>query len=157
MHMGMVHQVLTPSVEHHQTADTGSEVPGIGGNFEQCAGGGLEQNAVDHAWILQGQRCQFVRQGEYDVEVRHGQQFALPLLKPGCAGQSLALGAMPVAARVVLNPLLAAGLAALHMSPQLSSPAAQHSPQRLTLLTAEGMTVTGTESGLSVPKHSGDI
>ena len=60
MHVRVVHQVLAPGVEHHQAADTGSQMSGIGGDFQQRASGSLEQDAVDHALILQGQGREFV-------------------------------------------------------------------------------------------------
>ena len=51
----MMHQILPPGVQHHQTADAGSQMLGIGGDFQQRFGGSLEQDAVDDALVLKGQ------------------------------------------------------------------------------------------------------
>jgi hypothetical protein len=58
MHVRMVHQVLAPGVAP-SGANTGSQMSGIGGDFQQRASGGLEQQAVDHSLILQEPSAQF--------------------------------------------------------------------------------------------------
>jgi hypothetical protein len=50
------------------------------------------------------------------MEVRHVEQFGLTVLQPLGAGQTLALWAVPVAAGVVGNPLMAAFAAALDVA-----------------------------------------
>jgi hypothetical protein len=61
----------------------------------------VEQNGVDDALVLERDLRRRTRQGEDDMEIRHGQQFRLACLKPCGACQSLALGAVAVATRVV--------------------------------------------------------
>jgi hypothetical protein len=45
-------------VEDGQESDLGPEVFGVGGDSTEGFGGGLEQKAVDHAWVLQGDRAE---------------------------------------------------------------------------------------------------
>ena len=56
------------------------------------------------------------RHGEHDVEVRHVEQLGLAVREPLRARQTLALGAVPVAAGVVSDPLMAALAASLDMT-----------------------------------------
>jgi len=73
------------------------ELLGVCGNRDQRLGGCLEQQVVDHRLVLIRDIGDCTRQREYDVEVRHGQQFRLTLGEPVSCRRALALGAMPVA------------------------------------------------------------
>ena len=54
MQMGMVHQVLTPRMEHGQDADVvGAEVAGVGGHLGDRLAGRLEQHAIEQPLVLQ--------------------------------------------------------------------------------------------------------
>ena len=65
-----------------------------------CSAGG-EQQVVEQTRVLQGQHIEFVRHSEHDMEVTGGQEFALAGRQPAFARLRLALGAVPVSARVV--------------------------------------------------------
>ena len=56
------------------------------------------------------------RHGEHDVEVRHVEQFRLAVLQPLGSCETLALRAVPVAARVVGDALMAAVAAPLDVT-----------------------------------------
>ena len=99
--MGMMLQSLIPGMEHAEEADLGTEVAGIAGDLQQGLSAGVKQQVVDQPFVLQCERSQFPRQGEDDVHVAGGQQLPFPRLEPAQAGVALALGAMPVSARVV--------------------------------------------------------
>ena len=73
----------------------------IGGDRDQRLGRRLEQDGVDRCLVLEGDFGSRGRQCEDDVEIRHRQQFALPLGQPRGAGRTLAFRAMAVAARIV--------------------------------------------------------
>ena len=75
-----------------QEADLGPEVLGIGGDLPQGLGGGPEQQAVDDAWVLQGDRVERRREGEDDVEVLDGQEFRFAGLHPSAAAVAWHLG-----------------------------------------------------------------
>ena len=63
MDVGVMLEVLPPGVEDGQEADLGPEVLGIGGDSLQGLGGGPEEQAVDHARVLQGDRAEGRRAG----------------------------------------------------------------------------------------------
>jgi hypothetical protein len=105
-----------PGVEHRGGADAGAEVPGIGGDREQCLGGGAEQQVVDHRLVLVSDRSDLGGQREDQVEVADRQQIGLAGGEPVSRRRALTLGAMAVATRVVRNPAVAALFAALDMS-----------------------------------------
>jgi hypothetical protein len=56
-------------VEHSQEADPGAKVLRIGGDLEQGLGSGLEEDAVDHPGVLQGNRAERCREREDHVVV----------------------------------------------------------------------------------------
>ena len=65
-------QVLSPSVEHAEEADLGAEVRRIGGDFQEGCGAGLEEQAVEEALVLIGERRQLVREREDHMNVAKG-------------------------------------------------------------------------------------
>ena len=98
----MVHEILAPGVQHGQQADLiRSQMSGIRRDFPQRLAGSLEQHPVEQPLILQGQGRDLGGQRKNDVKVGNRQEFGRSLFEPVGAGQSLALGAMTVAARIV--------------------------------------------------------
>jgi len=97
----MVLQRLAPGVQHGDDADLGAEMLGVGGDGAQRLGGGLEQDVVDHRLVVEGDGGDLGRQGEDDMEIGHWQQFGLAVGQPLGARQTLALGAVSVAAGIV--------------------------------------------------------
>ena len=116
VHMGMMLQSLVPGMEHAEEADFGTEVAGITRDLEQGVGAGTKQQTVDQALILQREWSQLARQGENNVQVARGQQFAFPCLEPANTGVALASWAMPVTARVVRDGRVSAVRALIAMS-----------------------------------------
>jgi hypothetical protein len=74
MHVGMVVQVLPPSVQHQQHADPGAEMLGVGGRIAERGRGGPQEQIVQGGRVGQGQLGDFPRQGEDDVVVLDRQQ-----------------------------------------------------------------------------------
>ena len=103
-------------MEHGSDADAGAEVPGIGRDREDRLRGGAEQEVVDRRLVLPGDVGDFGRQREDDVEVADRQQICLARSEPVPCRCALALGAMPVAARVVGDATVAAVFACLDMT-----------------------------------------
>lgn len=101
-------QSLVPGVQHGEEADLRSQMTRIAGYLEECLRAGMKQQVEGHLLVLQSQRRQFTRQSEDGVHVSCGQQFPLPRTEPAQAGVALALGAMPVAARVIRDGDVAA-------------------------------------------------
>ena len=94
----------------------------------------MKQQVVDQPFVLQCERSQFPRQGEDDVHIAGGQQLPFPRLEPAQAGVALALGAMPVAARVVRDGSMSAVRALIAMSTQRGGAAARDGQQHLLVL-----------------------
>ena len=121
MDMRVMGKRRTPRVQHRGHADTGAEMLRIGGNGDQRLAGGLEQGVVDDGLIVVGDIPDERRHGEHHVIVRHVEELVLSGREPVPGRLALALGAMPVAARVVGNKLVGAVLAAFHMAAECGS------------------------------------
>ena len=52
--MRMMHQGLSPRVQHGEEADLGAEMLGIGGDGAQGLGGRAKEDAVDLRFVLEG-------------------------------------------------------------------------------------------------------
>ena len=104
-----------PAVEHGGGADASAEVLGIGGDRQQCLGGGAEQEVVDDRLVLVGDRGDLGRQREDDMEIADRQQIGLAGREPILRRRPLTLGAVAIAARVVGDAAVAAIFAALDM------------------------------------------
>ena len=87
-------------VQHGDGADLGTETARIGSQRGQGFGGRLEQDGVDDRLVLERDGADRCGDGEDDVEVGHGEEFALTGGEPSGPCWSLALRAMPVAAGV---------------------------------------------------------
>ena len=121
--VGMVVHLLAPGVEQGQEADASPEVPGVDGDFQEGMGGRLEEEAVDGSTVLQGQRSQESGQREDDVGVGDGKEVGTLGVQPLGRLAALALGAVPVPARVVGDPSLPTLVALVHVPAQRRSPA----------------------------------
>jgi hypothetical protein len=93
-------QILTPGVQHRKEADGCAEQSRVGRSFEQGLGSGSEQDVVNLFRVLKRQTADLLRHGKHHVEIGNGQKLCLLLLEPTSAGSGLALGTVPVSARV---------------------------------------------------------
>jgi len=73
----------------------------IDGDLEQGLSAGGEQQVVEQTRFFQGQHVEFVGHSEHNMEVAGGQEFAFASRQPALARLRLALGAVPISARVV--------------------------------------------------------
>ena len=124
---------LSPGMQDGQEAGLSAKMLGIGGDFEQRGGTGFEQQREEPPLVLPHQRDQRVRHAEDQVIVTHGQKFLLPPHEPPVAGVGLALRAVPVAAGVIGDGLMAATGALIAMSAQRSRAAACDRVEHLVL------------------------
>jgi len=97
--MRMMLQPLIPGMKHAEETDLGAEKARVAGDLQQGFGAGVKQQVVDQPFVLQREWSQFSRQGEDNVDIAGGEQFAFPRLKPAQAGIALAPWAMPVTTR----------------------------------------------------------
>ena len=142
----MMREGLPPRVQDGDHAGLGAEVFRVGSDGADRFGRGLEQHVVDDRLVLQGDGGDGRRHRENDMEIRNWQEFGTPVGEPLGPRQPLALGAVPVAARVVGDAGLAAVLAALDMAAERRG-AAGHDGGHDTALGLRQMTaLRGTES-----------
>jgi hypothetical protein len=60
-------------VQHGGEADASAEMRGVGGDGDECLGGGLEQDAVDRRLVMVGEVGDRRRQREDEMIVGHRQ------------------------------------------------------------------------------------
>src|SRR5439155_3686348 len=101
VNVGVQKQVLSPGVQDADHADLGAQVFAIDGDLEQGLSAGGEQQVVEQTRVFQGQHVEFVGYSEHNMEVAGGQEFAFASRQPALARLRLALGAVPISARVV--------------------------------------------------------
>ncbi len=118
MGVRMVGQSRSPGVQHGGEPDARAEVLGVGRDGDQGLGGGFEQQVIDDRLVLIGDVGDRSRQGEDDMEIRHGQEFGLAVGQPFLGSGGLALRAVPVAAGVVRDAQVRAVFAAFDMTAQ---------------------------------------
>jgi hypothetical protein len=105
-------------VQHGGEPDAGAKVLGVGRNRDQGLGGGFEQQVIDDRLVLIGDVGDRPRQGEDDMEIGYGQQLGLAVGQPLLGSHGLALRTVPVAAGVIGDAQVGAGLTAFDMTAQ---------------------------------------
>ena len=73
--VGMMCHGRSPCVQHRGDGDLGAEMLGVGGKGKHGLGARLEQEIVDHSFVLVGDIGNRPRHGEDKVEVTGRQQF----------------------------------------------------------------------------------
>src|SRR5271157_1177281 len=139
--VGMREQVLSPGVKRADYADFGAQVFGIGGDFDDGLSAGSEQEIIEQTCVLQSQHVEFMGHSEHDMEIAGGQKFALPGRQPALAGLRLAVGAVPISARVIRDGLITAERALIAVTTQGSGTAALNGPKGFQLLKAEARSI----------------
>jgi len=99
--MGVMHEILPPSVQNGRKADLGAQLFGISGDREECLGRCSKEEVVEYPLVLQGDGRQTVGERKDDVIVLDGQQLGTACVKPPGFGQGLTLGTVAVPAGVV--------------------------------------------------------
>src|SRR5438552_16663574 len=110
---------------------------GIASHCEQGFGAGAEQQAVDLAFVLQGQWRRLVRQRKDHMDVACGQKFFLSRLEPEVARVGLTLRAVPVAAGAERDGLMSAARTRIYMSAECGGTATQDRQEHLQVLPGE--------------------
>ena len=137
--MDVLAKVLPPGVEHHGDAELAAEPPGIAAELEQGLRGCAEQLSVDEGGIALGDGIELVRQGEHDVPVADVEEVGTLALDPPGLRERLALGAVTIPARCVLNRHRPAVLAARLESAECGGTAAHQRVHDPLLLDREPM------------------
>jgi hypothetical protein len=125
VHVGMMDQSLAPGVEDDEEADLSAEVARVGGDLLKRAASRAQEKRVDEVGAVQGERCQALGQREDDVGVGHRQHLGLAGIEPAGLGAALTLRAVTVAARVVGDLAVPAGVTRVDVPAETSGAAGQ--------------------------------
>ena len=101
VNMGMMGKGLSPCVRDRDHSGLGAQMFGVGGDDADRLGGRLEQDIVDERLVLESQRRDRRRHGEYDVEIGNGQQLHPAISEPLEPRQPLTLRTVSIATRIV--------------------------------------------------------
>ena len=112
-----------------------------------------EQDIVDNGLVLERDDLNFRRHGEHDVEIRHVEQFRLPVLQPLRPRKTLALRAIAVATRVVRDALVAAIAATLDVTAERGSATILDRSHGMPLRGGQRRTVLITKSRAEATEH----
>jgi hypothetical protein len=157
VHMRVMGQRRSPRVQHGGDSDPGAEMLRIRRDPQHGLRRRLEQQIVDDGLVLERDVGNLRRQREDDVEVSDRQQIGLALGEPRAGGRTLALWAVPVAAAVVGDALVAAVRAGLNMTTQGGGTAVLDRRHDLELLQAQVPGLGGTVGGSGGPQDVGDL
>ena len=155
--MRMVQQVLAPGVQHGQKTYLGPQVLTVGGDLQKRLGRRPKQQAVNQARIVQRQRPELGRQREHDMEVGHVDQLGRAGFEPAGAGGCLALWAVAIAARVVREAAMAAGVARFFVSAQRGGATGRQVLDRTALFAAKYLGVSLQEFGSRRAKYVANL
>src|ERR1035437_1181598 len=142
----MQKQVLSPGVQDADHGELGAQVFAIDSDLQQGLRAGGEQQVVEQTRVLQRQHIEFVGHSEHDMEVTGGQEFGFAGRQPALAGLGLALGAVPVSARVVRDSLMTTARAGIAMTAQRSGATAQNGTKRFELLKVKARSIAIQEA-----------
>ena len=128
----MVLQGLAPGMEDGGHAELGTEMLGVGRDGGERLRRAAEQDGIDDGLVLESNLSGQRRQGENDVEIRHGKEFGLSLGEPLRTRRALALWTMPIATGIVGDAGRTAIVALLDMATEHRRPTrgdgAHHAP-----------------------------
>jgi len=149
----------TPSVQHRRNSDLRAEMLLVGGDGQHCLGARLEQQIVDHPFVLEGDIGDGPRQREYDMKIADRQQLGLAIGQPVPCRCALALGTMPIAAAVVGDGRVATNgvLAARNMPAENRRTATLDGTHHLQLVEAHMSGVSTTPRRAEVAKDIRDF
>lgn len=88
--------------------DFGRQLFKIGPEFQQTLRNALKQDVVDDFFVIPNPWVQFIRQSKNIMKIGYGQKFGIACLQPSRFIRRLALGAMPVAAKIIGRMLVTA-------------------------------------------------
>jgi len=153
VHVGVEPQVTRPGVEHHGEPEVGAEARDA--EFEKRLGCGGEECSEDLLASEGGEPVQDVRHGEDDMEVPDWKDSLGALVDPRALRCALALGAVPIATRVIRGLRESAAVADVEMSAERRGAAGRDGSKHLGLLGGES--ALAPERRAEVPDDVGDL
>ena len=120
---GVEQQLLIPGMEDGGAADPHAAVARVPGDGAQGLGGGAEQDVEHDPAVAERDGGDLRGQGEDHMEVGHRQDVGGARLAPAVGGETLARGAVAIAAGVVQRMLAPAPFASVHVPAEHGGPA----------------------------------
>ena len=144
MDMRMEGHCRSPAMENGGDTDPCAEMFGIGGDGDGGLGGGLEQEIIDHRFVLIGNVSDLGWQGEDDMVIGHRQQFGLAGSEPVLCRRSLTFWTVAIPATVIGDMTVSTVLASCDMPAKRCRAAGFDRRHRLMLAEADmaGVSVT---------------
>jgi hypothetical protein len=122
--------------DHHNPKPT-AQMLWVAGDVAESLPRRAEEHVVDLAFVLQGDVCDLLWQGEDHVKVGDRQKVALPRFQPLGTQCGLALGAVPISARVVGDASVFARIALFDVPAEGSGSTSHEIAEHPTLLRPE--------------------
>jgi hypothetical protein len=119
---------------------------GISRDLQQGLRAGSEQQVVEQTRVVQGQHIEFMGHSENNMEVAGGEEFSLMGRQPTLARLNLALGAVPISARVVRDGLMSTAQARIPVATQCCGAAAPNGTKRFELLKVKAGSIAVQEA-----------
>lgn len=155
--MRVVLELLAPSMEHCQTTELGPEMLGVAADIQKALGYGMEEEGIEHAGIVRGERTEFLGQGRNHMNVRCGQNFSLSIGEPGGLGRTVTFWATAVPARVIRRLLVVAVVALGQVSAEGRRAAQLDGAQGAMLSTAQPVAIARQEGFAMLAHHVSDF
>jgi hypothetical protein len=133
MKVRMENEIATPGMDDGGDAKQGPEPLRIAAELQEGLGSRVEQKIEKEHLVGAHELAQFGGESEDNVEMAHGQRALHARRHPTRLSQSLALGAMTIAARVVDLALASAIRAHIAVSAECTRAADRDVPQRSAL------------------------
>ena len=123
MDMRMEMEILSPGMQHFNTADLCAKIFLVPGQLRQRFSRTGKQETIQLFLVRQEERIQIGGNREYDMKVLDIQQIKALVFNPAFFQQRLAFGTMPVPAGIIGRPLVSAIRTRIHMTAQSSGSA----------------------------------
>ena len=114
----MMFQGLAPGMQDHSDPEFAPKPLGITPERPQGGRGSLEEETIEEARIALRQRVQRMRERKHTMKVRDGKQLAEPRFDPAELGHGLALGTVPILARMIAEDLSVTVVTLRELTPQ---------------------------------------
>jgi len=116
VHVWMEQKVLSPGVQDAQKTNLRSQVLRVGRDFQEGGRAGLKQEVIEYFRMVLAKWNQLMRDGEDHMEIGHAEHLSFAGGEPALARLRLALWAVPIAARVIRDGLMAASRTGIDMA-----------------------------------------
>jgi hypothetical protein len=131
-------ELLAPGVQHRQAPNLRPEMRGVASDVQESLGHSAKQQGIEHTRILEGEGAEVLWEGKDGVDIRGIEDLALSAGEPRGSGCSMTLGAVPIAARVITDLLMATLVALRFVAAEGRGAAQRDGPQRPVLFPAQG-------------------